>query len=46
MGSSQDPWSKICAGGKIASAAVTKDVAAPVAQQLKHVRVTSFFLFF
>eukprot|EP00267_Zea_mays_P047690 XP_020400174.1 uncharacterized protein LOC103639930 [Zea mays] len=36
MGSSQDPWSKFCAGGEIASATTTKDVAASVAQQLKH----------
>jgi hypothetical protein len=41
MGSSQDPWSKFCAGGEIASATTTKDVAASVAQQLKHVSVTS-----
>jgi hypothetical protein len=32
MGSSQDSWSKFCAGGEIALAAVTKDVAASVVQ--------------
>jgi hypothetical protein len=42
VGSSQDPWSKFCAGGEIASAAAAKDVAASVAQQLKHVSVTCF----
>jgi hypothetical protein len=42
-GSLQDPWSKFCIGGEIASAAVAKDVAASVAQQLKHVSVTSAF---
>jgi hypothetical protein len=36
-GSSQDPWSKFCASGENASAAAAKDVAASVAQQLKHV---------
>jgi hypothetical protein len=36
-GSSQDPWSRFCASGKIASAAAAKDVAGSVAQQLKHV---------
>jgi hypothetical protein len=41
--SSEDPWSKFCTGGKIASAAATKDVAASVAQQLKYVSVTSVF---
>jgi hypothetical protein len=35
-GSSQDPWSKFCASGKIASAAVAKDVAGSVARPLKH----------
>jgi hypothetical protein len=43
VGSLQDPWSKFCAGGEIASAAGAKDVATSVAQQLKHVCVTSFF---
>ena len=43
VGSSQDPWSKFCAGGEIASAAAAKDVAASVMQQLKHVSVTSAF---
>jgi hypothetical protein len=42
-GSSQDPWSKFCAGDKIASVVATKDVVASVAQQLKHVSVTSAF---
>jgi hypothetical protein len=41
VGSSQDPWSKFCVGGEIASAAAAKDVTASVAQQLKHVSVTS-----
>jgi hypothetical protein len=36
-GSSQDPWSKFCASGEIASAAATKDVAGSVVHQLKHV---------
>jgi hypothetical protein len=36
-GSSQDPWSKFCASGEIASAVAAKDVAGSVAQQLKHV---------
>jgi hypothetical protein len=36
-GSSQDPWSKFCSSGEIASAAAAKDVAGSVAQQLKHV---------
>jgi hypothetical protein len=36
-GSSQDPWSKFCASGEIASVAAAKDVASSVAQQLKHV---------
>jgi hypothetical protein len=35
-GSSQDPWSRFYASGEIASAAASKDVAASVAQQLKH----------
>jgi hypothetical protein len=43
VGSTQDPWFKFCAVGEIASAAATKDVAASVVQQLKHVSVTSFF---
>jgi hypothetical protein len=42
-GSSQDPWSKFCASDEIASAATAKDVAASVAQQLKHVGVTGAF---
>ena len=42
-GSSQDPWSKFCASGKIASIVAAKDVVASVAQQLKHVSVTSAF---
>jgi hypothetical protein len=42
-GSSQDPWSKFCAGGEIASAAAAKDVATSVAQHLKHVSVTGAF---
>jgi hypothetical protein len=33
----QDPWSRFCASGKIASTTVAKDVAGSVAQQLKHV---------
>jgi hypothetical protein len=41
VGSSQDPWSKFCAGGEIASAAAAKDVAASVAQRLKYVSMTS-----
>jgi hypothetical protein len=41
VGSSQDPWSKFCAGGEIALSAAAKDVAASVAQQLKYVSVTS-----
>jgi hypothetical protein len=36
-GSSQDPWSRFCASGEIASSAAAKDVAGSVAQQLKHV---------
>jgi hypothetical protein len=36
-GSSQDPWSRFCASGEIASVAAAKDVAGSVAQQLKHV---------
>jgi hypothetical protein len=36
-GTSQDPWSKFCASGKISSAAATKNVAGFVSQQLKHV---------
>jgi hypothetical protein len=36
-GTSQDPWSKFCASGKISSAAATRDVASVVSQQLKHV---------
>jgi hypothetical protein len=36
-GPSQDPWSKFCASGEIASAAAAKDVVGSVAQQLKHV---------
>jgi hypothetical protein len=35
-GASQDPWSKFCASGEITSAAIAKDVAGFVAQQLKH----------
>jgi hypothetical protein len=35
-GSSQDPWSRFCASGEIASATAAKDVAGLVAQQLKH----------
>jgi hypothetical protein len=35
-GSAQDPWSKFCASGEIASAAAAKDVAGSVAQQLTH----------
>jgi hypothetical protein len=35
-GSSQDPWSRFCASGEIASAAAAKDVAGSVARQLKH----------
>jgi hypothetical protein len=42
-GSSQDPWSKFCAGGEIASAAAAKDVAASVAQQLRHVSDQCFW---
>jgi hypothetical protein len=42
-GSSPNPWSRFCAGGEIASAAAAKDVSASVAQQLKHVSVTSAF---
>jgi hypothetical protein len=42
-GSSQNPWSKFCVGGEIASAAAAKDVVASVAQLLKHVSVTSAF---
>jgi hypothetical protein len=42
-GSSQDLWSKFCAGGEIASTAAAKDVAASVAQQLKHVSGTGAF---
>jgi hypothetical protein len=36
-GSSQDPWSRFCASGEIASATTAKDMAGSVAQQLKHV---------
>jgi hypothetical protein len=36
-GSLQDPWSRFCASGEIASVAAAKDVAGSVAQQLKHV---------
>jgi hypothetical protein len=35
-GTSQDPWSKFCASGEISSAAVAKDVAGSVSQQLRH----------
>jgi hypothetical protein len=41
MGAPEDPWSKFCTGGEIASAATAKGVAASVAQQLKYVCVTS-----
>jgi hypothetical protein len=41
MGSSQDPWSKFCSSGEIASAAAGKDMAAYVAQQLKYVSVVT-----
>jgi hypothetical protein len=41
VGAPEDPWSKFCAGGEIASVVVTKDVAASVAQQLKYVSVAS-----
>jgi hypothetical protein len=44
-GSSQDPWSKFCADGEIASAAAAKDVVASVAQQLRHVSNRSSFFF-
>jgi hypothetical protein len=36
-GSSQDPWSRFCASGEIASTAAAMDMAGLVAQQLKHV---------
>jgi hypothetical protein len=36
-GSTQDPWSRFCTSGEIASVAAAKDVAGSVAQQLKHV---------
>jgi hypothetical protein len=42
-GSSQDPWSKFCAGGEIASVVAAKDVAASFGQQLKHVSVNGAF---
>jgi hypothetical protein len=32
VGAPEDPWSKFCAGGEIASAAAAKGVAASVAQ--------------
>jgi hypothetical protein len=35
-GTSQDPWSKFCASGKISSVAAAKDVAGSVSQQLRH----------
>jgi hypothetical protein len=35
-GTSQDPWSRFCASGKISSAAAAEDVAGSVSQQLKH----------
>jgi hypothetical protein len=35
-GSSQDPWSRFCASGEIASVAAAKDVTGSVAKQLKH----------
>jgi hypothetical protein len=44
-GSSQDPWSRFCASGKIASATAAKDVASSVAQQLKHVSNLCFWEF-
>jgi hypothetical protein len=40
-GASKDPWSKFCAGSKIASAAAATGVAALVARQMKYVSVTS-----
>jgi hypothetical protein len=43
VGALEDPWSKFCAGGEIASAAAAKGVAASVAQQLKYVSVTSVY---
>ena len=46
VGSSEDPWSKFCASGEIASAAAAKGVAALVAQQLKYVSVTSVLQFY
>jgi hypothetical protein len=33
---SQDPWSKFCASGEIASVSAVKDVAGSISQQLKH----------
>jgi hypothetical protein len=36
-GTSQDPWSKFCASDEISSAAIARDVAGFVSQQLKHV---------
>jgi hypothetical protein len=37
----EDLWSKLCAGGEIASVAAAAGVAASVAQQLKYVSVIS-----
>jgi hypothetical protein len=38
-GALEDPWTRFCAGGEIASAAVAASVAASVVQQLKYVSV-------
>jgi hypothetical protein len=35
-GTSQDPWSKLCASGEISSVAAAKDVAGSASQQLRH----------
>jgi hypothetical protein len=35
-GTSQDPWSKLCASGEISSTVATKVVAGSVSQQLRH----------
>jgi hypothetical protein len=34
-GATRDPWSTLCASGKISSAAATKDVASSVSQKLR-----------
>jgi hypothetical protein len=45
-GSSQDSWSKFYADDEIASAAAAKNVAASVAQQLRHVSNQCFWSLF